>query len=82
MNSSALEILRRPAVEKISGQPRSTLYLKIKQGLWTTPVRLGMRAVGWPSNECQHLIAARIAGKSDSEIKALVVSLQAARKYV
>jgi prophage regulatory protein len=39
-----------------------------------------LRAVGWPSEEVQALNAARIAGKSDEEIRALVVKLEAARK--
>ncbi len=42
-------ILRRPRVEDTSGYPRSTFYKRISQGLWTRPVRLGPRAVGWPA---------------------------------
>ena len=39
-------LLRRRHVEAESGLSRSTLYLRISQGLWTTPVRIGPRAVG------------------------------------
>jgi prophage regulatory protein len=56
------------------------LYLRVQQGLWTTPVRLGARAVGWPSYEADKLTAARIAGKFDTEIRQLVVDLEAARE--
>ena len=49
LNASA--ILRRSSVEWQSGYPRSTLYLRISQGLWTRPVKLGPRAVGWPAHE-------------------------------
>ena len=72
-------ILRRPRVELTSGYSRSTLYLRITQGLWPRPVRLGPRAVGWPAGEVAAINAARIAGKSDDEIRALVATLQAAR---
>ena len=43
------------------------------------PVSLGPRAVGWPASEVAALNTARIAGKSDAEIRDLVASLQAAR---
>ena len=73
-------ILRIPAVKIESGLSRSTIYLRISQGLWTKPVSLGARAVGWPSDEVAALNAARIAGKTDDEIRALVAKLEAARK--
>ncbi len=73
-------IYRLPAVKSESGLSRSTIYLRIAQGLWTKPVSLGARAVGWPSGEVAAINAARIAGKSDEEIRALVVKLEAARK--
>lgn len=73
-------ILRLPAAKSESGYSRSTIYLRISQGLWTKPVSLGPRAVGWPANEIAALNAARIAGKTDEEIRALVVKLEAARK--
>lgn len=73
-------ILRLPAVKSESGQSRSTLYLRIAQGLWTKPVSLGGRTVGWPATEISVLLAARIAGKTDEEIRDLVQKLEAARK--
>lgn len=73
-------ILRLPAVKSESGYSRSTIYLRISQGLWTPPVSLGARAVGWPAGEVAALNAARIAGKSDDEIRVLVAKLEAARK--
>ena len=73
-------ILRLPAVKKETGNSRSTHYLRISQGLFTRPVSLGPRTVGWPASEVVALNAARIAGKTDSEIRALVVRLEAARK--
>ncbi len=73
-------ILRLPAVKSESGLSRSTIYLRIAQGLWTKPVNLGARAVGWPSSEIAAINTARIAGKTDDEIRELVVKLEAARK--
>jgi prophage regulatory protein len=73
-------ILRLPAVRTSTGLSRSTLYLRIEQGLLTKPVSLGGRAVGWPANEVAALNTARIAGKSDAEVRDLVVKLEAARK--
>jgi prophage regulatory protein len=76
----AKTILRLPAVKASNGLSRSTHYLRIAQGLYTKPVSLGGRCVGWPSDEVAALNAARIAGKSDAEIRDLVVTLEAARK--
>ena len=71
---------RLPAVKSESGLSRSTIYLRITQGLWTKPVSLGARAVGWPSSDVAAINAARIAGKIDEEIRVLVVKLEEARK--
>lgn len=73
-------ILRLPAVKAESGVSRSTLYLRIQQGLWPKPVRLGLRSVGWPEGEVAAINSARIAGMTDDEIRTLVIKLEAARK--
>ena len=77
---STLTILRRKQVQIETGYSRSTIYLRITQGLWPKPVSLGARAVGWPAGEVSALNAARIAGKSDDEIRALVVTLETERQ--
>lgn len=73
-------ILRLPAVKAETGASRSTIYLRIQQGLWPRPVRLGPRSVGWPKSEIAAINAARIAGHSDDAIRALVAKLEATRK--
>ena len=73
-------ILRIPAVKSESGLSRSTIYLRIAQGLWTKPVSLGALAVGWPSGEVAAINAARISWKTDEEVRALVEKLEMARK--
>ena len=74
-------ILRFPAVKTHTGLSRSTIYLRITQGLWTKPVNLGARSVGWPESEVTALNAARIAGFSESSIRALVQKLELARTH-
>ncbi|KFB72349.1 MAG: putative transcriptional regulator [Candidatus Accumulibacter phosphatis] len=73
-------ILRLPAVLRARGRSRSAHYLDIQQGLFTSPVHIGVRAVGWPDGEVAALNAARIAGKNEAEIRQLVAELEAARK--
>lgn len=73
-------ILRLPAVKTESGFSRSTIYLRIQQGLWPKPVKLGPRSIGWPASEITAINSARIAGQTDEEIRALVVVLEHARK--
>lgn len=72
-------LLRLPAVKAQSGYSRSTIYLRMSQGLWTKPVSLGARAVAWPADDVAALNAARIAGKTDDQIRTLVLKLEAAR---
>lgn len=73
-------LLRLPTVKAETGASRSTIYLRIQQGLWTKPVKLGPRSVAWPASEVAALNAARIAGMADAEIRGLVAKLEAARK--
>ena len=80
--NSPLAILRRKQVQAESGYSRSTLYLRIAQGLWPKPVSLGARAVGWPAGEVSAVNAARIAGKSDDDIRVLVASLELERRTI
>lgn len=75
-------ILRFNEVKKRSGFARSTIYKYIAKGLWTKPIRLTSRAVGWPDYEIDSLIAARISGKSEEAIRELVKTLEVARKTV
>ncbi|WKJ91638.1 hypothetical protein QZJ86_05750 [Methylomonas montana] len=78
-------LYRRPIVEKVYGKSRGTIYREIDAGLFVRPVVIGRDKngdpcqVAWPGDEVQAIIDARIAGKTDAEIKALVVKLEAAR---
>jgi prophage regulatory protein len=74
------KILRLPQVMEECGLARSTVYLRVKQGTLTKPISLGPRCVGWPEAEITAINEARIAEKSEDEIRALVAELQANRK--
>ena len=73
------DLLRLPAVLRARGRSRTMHYHDIRQGLFTPPVPVGLRAVGWPSYEVAALNGARIAGKCEEDIRALVTELIAAR---
>jgi prophage regulatory protein len=53
---------------------------QIPAGLFPPPVKIGRRASAWPRSETEAVNAARIAGKGEDEIRALVSKLEAARK--
>lgn len=79
------KILRLSAAQDFTGLKRSTIYLRIAEGLFPPPVALGPGSntksaiVGWPERELAEVNEARIAGKADDEIKRLVRELVAAR---
>jgi prophage regulatory protein len=72
-------LYRRSIVEQAIGKSKSTIYRDIQKGLFTRPVSIGGDRVAWPANEIQAINQARIAGKSDDEIKLLVIELEAFR---
>ena len=78
-----MSILRMPAVKAETGhRSHASIYTAIKAGLFTKPVPIGLRSVGWPDAEVKAINQARIAGKTDAEIKALVDKLHADRVQV
>ena len=72
-------LLRRRVVEQATGKSRTTLYRDIQKGLMTKPVSIGGKRVAWPASEINAINQARIAGRSEPELMALVVKLEAAR---
>ena len=76
----ALRIVRLREVLVLRGRSRSSHYNDVQRGLFTAPVHVGDRAVGWPAYEVAALNAARVAGKPDHEIRELVKQLETARK--
>lgn len=75
-----MSIFRMPAVKAETGhKSHASIYNAINAGTFTKPVKIGERSVGWPSEEVQAINAARIAAKSDAEIRELVNRLHAKR---
>ena len=75
-----MSILRLPAVKAETGhRSDASIYSAIRAGLFTKPVLIGRRAVGWPSEEVHAINSARIAGSADGEIRTLVDGLHAKR---
>lgn len=78
----AQTIWRLPTTKAETGYSRSTIYLRISQGLFPRPVSLGGRSVGWPASEIAAVNAARIAGKTDDQIRELIGKLYELRQGV
>ena len=65
-NQEKVSILRRKQVEKRTGLSRSTIYLRIQEGTFPRPIKLGVRAVGWLENEIEAWLAARLEIQDNS----------------
>lgn len=75
-----MAILRLPAVKAETGhRSDASIYTMIRAGLFTKPVRISQRSVGWPSDEVQAINIALIAGQSKEQICALVETLHRRR---
>lgn len=74
-----LYIMRLPEVLKARGRSRSSHYQDVADGLFTKPVLIGSRSVGWPSSEVQVLVEAQISGLNFDQIRALVTDLHSSR---
>ena len=72
-------LMRINAVTERTATPKSSLYASIGNGEFTRPIKLGERSSAWLESEVTAIVNARIAGKSSTEIKALVVQLEAKR---
>lgn len=73
------KILRLPMVMQMTGLSRASVYSYIAQGLITNPVKIGASSIGWPESDIAEINFARIAGKPDEEIRALVERLEESR---
>lgn len=75
-----MSIIRLPSVkQETAHRSDASIYNAIREGLFTSGVAIGQRARGWPDYEVKAINAARIAGKSDAEIRELVKTLHAKR---
>ncbi len=60
------KILRLPEVKDRTGLSRSTLYLRISEGRFPTPISLGGRAVGWLESEIEKWLEQQIQKSRDT----------------
>ncbi len=72
--------LRLPSVKARSGFGRVSIYDRARNGTFPPPLKIGARASAWLECEVEAVNAARVAGKSDEEIRKLVAQLVAARR--
>ena len=75
MRPNQLILRRLPDVLAQYGKGRSALYEDISQSLFPPPVKLGARAAAWPQHEVDAVLAARVAGRGEAELRALVRGL-------
>jgi len=54
-----MQVLRFPAVKAMTGLPRSTLYLYMKENRFPKPVKLGARSVAWIQAEVENWLQER-----------------------
>jgi prophage regulatory protein len=75
-----MEMLRIERAALKVGVKRSQFYKLAKEGMLPRAVSLGGRIVAWPDVELEVINRARVAGKTDDEIRALVAQLEQQRK--
>jgi len=76
-----MEIWRIQVVKAATGyRSTASIYNNIKAGLWTKPVRIGQRSVGWPSDEVIAVNKARVAGATDEQLRELINCLHEKRQ--
>tara|TARA_R110000744_G_scaffold12588_3_gene37357 strand:+ start:1079 stop:1357 length:279 start_codon:yes stop_codon:yes gene_type:complete len=75
MQYQSLRIIRKPEIKLLTGLSTTSQFEQIKAGLLPRYINLGARSVGLFEHECQTILAARAAGKSDDDIKLIVKAL-------
>ena len=71
-----MQIDRLPIVTGRTGFPKPSIYSEIKKGTFPPSIKIyGSRAAGWLRDEYEAVMRARIAGKTDDDIKQLVKEL-------
>jgi len=65
-----------------TGTSVSEYYSRAVRGVVPPPLKIGIKASRVPSHEIAAVVAARIAGRSEEEIKALVANMVADRANI
>ena len=66
-------------LEAFGYRSRTTVYKNVSAGVFTRPIAIGQRAVGWLDTEVEAITLALVAGQSQDEVRQLVVRLHALR---
>jgi hypothetical protein len=74
-----IERLRREQERRQRAEPKNVERAEHDKSMTGSGGEWQVATSGWPGEEVEALNAARIAGKTDAEIRALVVKLEAAR---
>ena len=69
-------IRTRPDAQKALGLGATAFYERVDKGLLPRPFRLGAHASGLLSTEIEAIVRAWAAGKTQDELRALVVKLE------
>lgn len=72
-------LMRLERVMERTGLTRSPIYMQMKDGIFPSSVKIDERACAWISTEIDAYVNARIAGKSNDELRALCLALKAKR---
>lgn len=70
----------KDACRQLGGMGLSTLYAHIDRGMFPKPVALSRRFVVFPQEEVTAILNARLAGKTDDEVRQLVAELMEKRR--
>jgi len=57
--TQADRLLRRQEVEERTGLATTTIYRKMREGSFPAPIKIGQRAVRWPSSEIEIWLSKR-----------------------
>lgn len=79
IQTNCTTIVRAALADARLGHSRADRYRKIARGVLPRYVRIGQRDTGLPEHEIEAINRARLGGKSENEIRALVAELIAAR---
>jgi len=60
-------MLRLPAVRLRTGLSRSTIYLRVADGSFPQPVKIGGRAVAWLEAEVEEWLQRRIDARAEAK---------------
>jgi len=77
---SAIRILRKTEVIKVTGLSNTTIFERTRTGAFPPVISLGGRAVGYIAHEVNALLLAYSANYTDEEIKQLVKLMLEQRK--